>query len=407
MYFNLTGALTNRIIQELKEFWALHPQFEDLPDTIQGKYAFKQRPQRAIIVKPGGASHTRLSADNFLFNIVSYIFKFKLKDWPGVSVEWVREDAQAIQANGGRFPSSPGVYFVDITRAPGFNPDTGNFENGAFLVDPLLDVRDEVVTMITSTLGQLTSVPIVPGTLRLFHMPFGGLLYEDVNYTINPLTGEVTFIQPISSGTWVSADYRHPGETTGPHEFAFNFANHQAIPGVVMAFGRRAFVGDKFAVVVQDVRSPSAMAFGGRWETSMDLDLWARDVDDQREMVDMTAIYLEGILRSHLSNEGILVRSVQIGGESETIYDENAEAYYFNGTLSLSLETEWELHVPIARYIRSVSPLSREQARLLTQLSDTELADFETNLQLVESIGLGSFKDPFFRDRSLTFELIR
>jgi len=407
MYYNLTGALTNRIIQELREFWALHPQFPDLPDNIQGKFAFKQRPQHAIIVKPSGSSHTRLAADNFIFHLVSYIFQYKLKDWPGLSVEWVREDSSAIQRNEGRFPSPPGIYFIDIVQVPGYDSVTGQVVNGQFMVDPLLDVRDEKVTMVTSTLGQLMNTPLVSGTLRLYHMPFGGLLYEDVNYTIDYASGEITFLQPISSGTWVSADYRHPGATTGPHEFVFNYANHQAIPGVVLAFGRRAFVGDKLAVVVQETRSPSALAFGGRWETSMDLDIWARDVDEQREMSDMTAIYLEGILRSYLSNEGILLRSVQIGGESETVYDDNADDYFFNGSISLSLETEWEIHVPLARYIRSASPLNIEQARLLTQLRDDELADFETNLRLVEAVGLDSYKDPFFRNRSTTFELIR
>lgn len=406
MYYNLSGSLTNRIIQELREFWALHPQYPKLPNNIQGKFSFKERPQEAIIVKPSGASHTRLAADNFVGTVVSYVFQYLLDSAPGVSVEWIREDASAIQRNGGVFPSPAGIYFVEVLTLPGYHSETELSETGTFMVDPLLDVKDEAVTMTDSTSGQLLNVPLLPGTLRLYQMPYGALLYEGTNYTVTA-AGEITFVQPVPAGTYVSADYRYPHPSTGPHRFFPGFANHTAIPGVVMAFGRRASVGDKFSVIVQEYRSPSALEYGGRWEVSMDLDIWARDIDSQREIIDYTAIYLEGILRSHLSSEGIEINSVQVGGESESIYDDTADDYSYNGSISMSIDVDWSIHVPLAHFIRSASPLTLAQSKVLMALGEDELADFETNFQLVADLGLSPIEDPFFRDRSTTYELIR
>ena len=65
MFFQLTDYLTRRFIQELRRYWLTHPKFSDLPDNIQGKYSFKDRPQRGIVVKSGGGSHIPLSADNY------------------------------------------------------------------------------------------------------------------------------------------------------------------------------------------------------------------------------------------------------------------------------------------------------------------------------------------------------
>ena len=52
MFANLTVAVKRRILQELRSFWSLDPNYRDtLVPNIQGRYSFRERPQQAIIVK--------------------------------------------------------------------------------------------------------------------------------------------------------------------------------------------------------------------------------------------------------------------------------------------------------------------------------------------------------------------
>lgn len=400
IYFVLTDAIKRRFIAELREFWKFHPKYrDDLVNNIQGKFSFKERPQHGIIVKTGAGNRVDLSADNFMGVIESYVLLTRVKNKPGIAIEWIREDSHAIQRNGGRFPSAPGVYFIEI------GPDN------TFFVDPLLDVYREGVSMADSSTGQLLKSPL-PGTLSLFEMPSGFKLFEGVNYTLTlggdgKPTGEIILTDPLSSGRWLQADYRHPEESIGPIQYRELHADNKAIPGVVLAFGRRGEPGDQLAVVVQAIRSPAYLEYGGKWDLTLDIDIMSRDVFAQQEIADNTAIYLWGILRSRLSHQGIEVTDVSMGGESEEIYDENADDHFYNASLSVTVQTEWSIHVPLDTWIRQVAPLTAAQAREVAGLTDDELIGEEGNIKGFEALGIESIRDPFWSGRRGTFEVIR
>ena len=199
MYFYLTDSLTRKFIYELRQFWQHHPKFRGMVDSIQGKYSFKERPQQSIVVKTSGGSHISLSPDHYKGMVMSHVYLAKRVGKPGLSVEWVREDAVAIQNNDGRFPSPPGVYYIDVVDGA----TNGLTTKMGFFVDPLIDVRSEQVTSIDASTYQLATPPLA-GTLRLFEMPAGFLLRETVNYTVtldeqDKPTGEIKLIEPITS----------------------------------------------------------------------------------------------------------------------------------------------------------------------------------------------------------------
>mgnify|MGYP006928162489 CR=1 FL=1 len=387
-------------MEELRAFWSTHPKYrDDLVNNIQGKFSFEERPQYGIIIKTSGGNRVDLSADNYIGMIESYVYLTRVVDKPGLSLEWVREDAVAIQNNRGRFPSPPGVYFVDIAEA-----DT-------FYVDPLLDIYHEQVTQIDPVTAQLQRKPL-PGTLRLFEMPAGYLLYEGVNYTLDlgpdgKPNGGLTLINPMGTGRYLQADYRYPAESSGPHPIVEMHANNQAIPGVVLAFGRRVEKGDQLAVVVQSLRSPSALEYGGKWELSLDIDVVARDVYSQQEIADMTVMFLWGILRSRLALQGIEITEVGLGGESEEVYDEAGDDYFYNASLTLTCQTDWGIHVPLDQWLRMASPSTVSASRAFAGMTDEELVGQENDLKILESLGLQKVGDPFWSGRSGTFPLIR
>ncbi|MFA6234107.1 MAG: hypothetical protein WC824_07975 [Bacteroidota bacterium] len=404
MYFQLTGALKRRFVKELRDFWATHPKYKDIVDNIQGKYSFKERPQHGIIVKTGSANKVDLSADNYIGIVTSYVFLAKYKRYPGHSIEWVREDNQAIQENGGAFPCPPGIYYVGVET----DPDDSNFL--AFYVDPLLDIYHEQIVPV-GTQAILANAPVA-GTLRLYEMPAAYMLIEGVNYTLvldgsGKPTGEITLNQALTGGRYLSADYRYPATSTGPWRIHPGFANNQAIPGCVLAFGNRAELNDRLAVVIQDVRRPAAMEYGGRWSLTLDFDVTSRDVYAQQEIADQSVIYLWGVLRPRLSTEGLEMMDISMGGESEEIYDETGDDYYYNSSFNLTVETEWSIHVPLPIFLRSVTDLTVDQSRAMASLSDEDAAAIQSNIRVLDSLDLEAVADPYYTGRTDTYETMR
>jgi len=404
MYFQLTGALKRRFIEELRRYWSYHPKYRnDLPNNIQGKFSFKERPQHGIIVKTGSGSRVDLSADNYLGVIESYCLLTRVNNKPGFSIEWIREDAVAIQNNQGYFPSAPGVYYIDVQEeTPG---------SLVFYVDPLLDVSHEPVAMSSPTTGQLAHPPLA-GTTRIYEMPSGFKYVEGANYTLDrnlagELTGGLTLMQPLTGGRWLQADYRYPIESRGPYPLVEMHANNAAIPGVVLAFGRRAQAGDQMAVMVHDIRRPAYMEYGGKWDLTIEFDVMSRDVYAQQEISDSTIMYIWGVLRSHLSHQGIEISDVSMGGESEEVYDENGDDYFYNSNFSVTAQTSWSIHVPLDNWLRSVVPLTADQAAAIAALPDDQLPGHDGNIQAMESLGIQAISDPFWSGRDGTFEMVR
>ena len=227
------------------------------------------------------------------------------------------------------------------------------------------------------------------------------------NYTCDPQTGLITLTAPLTGGRRLTADYRYPGASTGPHRIYPMHANNTVIPGAVLAFGHRNGKGDRLAVVVQSTREAAALEFGGQWSLSLDFDVMARDVFAQQEILDFSVMFIMGVLRSRLSTEGIEMQDISLGGESEEVYDENGDDYFYNASFSLTVQTEWSIHVPLGPQLRRVLPFTSAEARGYSILSDDDIAKVSTNIHLLESLGLEAVSDPFFTGRTDTFETIK
>ena len=394
MYYVLSHALTRRFIEELRNFWAYHPRYrDDLVENIQGKYSFDERPQHGIIVKTSGGSMLKMAADNFIGTIHSHAYLTKVDRYHGTFIEWVREDGRGIQDNGGRFPSPPGVYYIEITAYD------ENTSMGEFYVDRLLTVRNETVTMANTSEGTLQRKPLT-GTLALYETPSGIRLN---NFNFDSSNSSIELVRPLGKGNGLSADYRYAVPSLGPIPFKSMRANNSAIPGVVLAFGREVEVGDRVAVVVTNRREPACQEYGGRWTLNMDFDVISRDVHSQREIIDRTMTFVFGTLRPRLSSEGIEIMDLSFGGEVEEVYDETGDDYYYNANFSITLETEWSVHVPFGPWMRSVSAIGKED--MSAAEANPENAPSES--LAMRSLGISRNIDPFIPGRSASYEVIK
>lgn len=402
MYYYLTAALKERILTELRSFWGRHPRYVsndqrlNLVNYIQGKYPFDERPQRSITVKNSSSTHVALSADNFVGNLVTHAFLARVPGKPGTSIEWVKENERLVGRNA--FPSEQGIYFVEITKE--YIEGTG----GEFVVDPVIDREAESVVMDSDTTGQLQSAP-VPGTLRLYEEPGDFPLVEGQHYTVST-SGAITLTYPLTGGRSLSADYRVAAERRGPFPFRANHSDVQAIPGVVLVFGRRFSAGDVQAVVVNDRRCISAKVYGGRWDITLDFEVMARDVHDQEEIIDATVMYLQGIARSRLSSDGIEVGAINMGGETEELYNDTEDTYYYGASFSCTFQTDWEIHEPMGLTLRRIIDTDLDTANSIPGLTPEEVAQITSNFKILERNSLIALKDPFFTKRGNTFETL-
>lgn len=411
-YNFLTQQIQRLFVDELRKFWQWDPKYNgvsksfhgSLNEHIKGRQGEQERGQIALVVKVGSGNPVPLAPDRFQGHVMSYIYLAHVEGSPGLALEWVRENYVAIQNNGGRFPSAPGVYFLDLCDADG-KPSTTQFH-----IDPLLTIRDEVPLHIQPKQYQLSQGKFVKGTLRVVRMPGNIRLYEPANYTADPATGIITLVPDFEDDEFISVEYRYGGATMGPFCLQEERALIEPLPGVVLAFGRQIVPGDRLAVVVDDTRDLTALEYGGRWEIGVDFDVIARDVITQREIFDKTVLYMDAVLRPRLSSMGIEILNMSLGGESEDTYDENADDYFYMGSFSIQVQTDWSIHVPLGATITQIEPGAPSgpvgptippYMETLAGLSPEELITVQFRQKMLASLGLRLWgpRDPFYTGR--------
>lgn len=226
------------------------------------------------------------------------------------------------------------------------------------------------------------------------------------DYIFDAQTGRVDIIKPLKVGAEITADYKYKGESTGPYGIKQDRSNNHAIPGVVLAFGKRIQDHDKMAVVVHPDRVAVADEYGGRWDMSIDIDIITRDPMDREEISDMVLIYFFAIRKSSLTEEGIEITDVSFGGETEDIYDESAEEMYYNSSISLSMQTDWSLHVPKPLVIERVTPVSYEEEAKFAGTGEDPSSDL-LQPQDAEGQTLKQLESIYLKGRNRDFEFIK
>ena len=339
MFHNLTLAVRDRMIRELKDYWAGHPRYEDLSANIQGKYSFEERPQFGMVVKTTGASNVVLSPDNFIGTVKGYVSLAKVVGKKSVSFEWVKEDPS--------IKPEVGVYHFQV------QDDTSNPDPNAFKVVYQRYVRrqEDILLFTDPTTIELNYVP-VENSLRLREYPSGRSL-DSSEYSVDGTT--ITLTEEVAKGLSLRATYTSKDEFLGgPYDVRPSMAYYDIIPGVVISVGRWIEVGDELVVVVEDQQAIVAQEYGGRWDVSVDIELIARDAHSQADIADRTVVWMWSTLRPNLANLGMSMTDVSFGGESEEAYDENGDDYFYMASMSCTLQTEWFIHIPILPPIQGI-----------------------------------------------------
>ncbi len=346
MYFSVSNSLKKRLVLMFQDILADHPIFEKA--KVYTKFPQEERPKYAIIVRAAAGTTQKLSLDNFIAIHRGFCTLANLKGIQGNSIEWVKDDQENLDKM-----SASGFYVVKITS---HDPTSNDFQ---FTVDPYLIVEDEILEIQTLRGKEgaiLKNLPVNPNSEIVYSESHQFELKRDIDYTIDYPSGEIIFSQPINNiYTPIAVDYQVLSSQQGPYTTEYYHADNTAIPGVVLAFGDRLKVGDEQVVVVSKQDEPVAQVFGGRWILDFDVIGLAQDPDQQERLVDYVVTSLWARYQEQLTNEGIVIRDFSLSGENEDLEIEVPEEYNFTGGISFSMETDWEVFVPLISKLRRIN----------------------------------------------------
>jgi len=389
-YSWLSSPIKKKLIHELRSILESHPRYRGDAQNVQNKFAFTERPQRGIILNNTSADRVRLSADNYIGCLSSFCMLAYYTDFPGTTIEWVRENSDLlykISPKRNIFPSHPGVYNISITEVP----DEAHNIPGKFVITPLLTITNEPLIVFSSSGdfdAQLSHENIYPGSVRLWLDQRIALL-EGVDFIVENTTGYVTFLKPTPTGYSVSADYRFIIPDQGPLDFKSEEFDATSIPGVVIAFGDRAQKGDRLSIVVTDERVDTASIYGGKFEINTELIVFTRDAEDREKMSDYVIIkMLER--QNDLGFLGIELLDISPGGESEEVYNEATDDYFYDSTISLSLRVDWESYIPLPIEVEAIRMTSKSAEQETGYLDGTFPYDLLKTGSPVEVAGVNT-----------------
>jgi uncharacterized Zn finger protein len=343
MLFAVSNAVKKRLCQVFQEIVSTHPIFEKT--KVYTKFPQEERPKTALIIRSVSGGSQKLGLDNFITTQVGFSTLANLKGISGDSLEWVRDDQENLDKI-----SPPGFYIVKITA---HDPETNNF---TFVVDPYLIVDDEQTTIkfIKGKEGiQLKNKPVNPNSETVYSQSHKFEFKRDIEYTIDYQTGEILFSETVDKKyTPITVDYQVLSTQKGPFTTEYYMLDNIAIPGVILAFGDRLKVGDEQVIVVENRQREVAKVYGGRWQLNVDIICIAQDPDQQERLLDFVITSFWARYQDILANEGMSVIDFSLSGEAEDLETDLPEEYSFTAGISFSMETDWELHVPMISTLR-------------------------------------------------------
>jgi hypothetical protein len=377
----LTNATKRRVIREIKKILYDHPRYRADSENVQNKFSFSERPNRGVVINGTSADRVRLSADNYVGRHSSFVMLTPVENFPCTSIEWVVENVNELSKISPRrdiFPSAPGVYRVKVLDLP----DEAHNTPGHFTVDTILTVHNEPLIVFQSSAdqdAQISHENIYQGSLRLW-LDNRIALIPDVDYSIDYVSGYVTFLKSTPAGESITADYRYASPNTGNFPFYREHSDVDAIPGVVLAFGDRVQQFDQIDIVVTDERVHTMDVYGGKFEINFELLAFTKDSDDREKMSDYIIVKILEIQNS-LGFEGIELLDVSPGGENEEVYNAETDDYFYDSTISLSFRVDWEIYVPL--------PVVVQRAELTSLQAEQENGHLTTNYPN-DLVGLGN-----------------
>jgi len=441
MYAFLDDAISNRMVDLLRELAQANPAYRDITPHITTAFPYTEKPQRGLYIDGVDSTHVPLSPNNYVGTKISHVFSALVGPTPvdkenekertfpqGQFIEWVREDSDfynkvvkedltsQVGSGANAFQASHGNWIVDLdsdrevtvsdvhlwiddqlVTPIGIDPIAGIiYTNWIFpnstvkleyryrnIPDPsglhFIQITSEntlskrlmgvvrKATLVEEYNGevsfQLPHTNILQQSLRI-HLPHHYKLTEGSQYSVNYLTGLITILTPslLPQKKALYVSYRYDGGQVNGIAFEPGSSSNKIVPGAVIAFGEKIEMGAVGVVGTLPERVDIAEIYGGRWDAGVTLAVYARSQDAMEELADFFAVSIIGVLKEKLDSQGLALTSVSNGSRSKASYVEGDQDEYYVKTISISLQTDWEIHKSIPLRIEGFGSTFGESA---------------------------------------------
>lgn len=92
------------------------------------------------------------------------------------------------------------------------------------------------------------------------------------------------------------------------------------------------------------IRTPKFHTLVGAWDQTFEIKVVTEDEVDREEIADIIMVSLQGSRRLEMQRDGVFIRSMSTGGETEQTYS-NDHLYMIS--INLDIRSEWKIHIPI------------------------------------------------------------
>ena len=378
----MTHHTKRRFMAELKSMLQNHPRYVEDVQNVVNKFGYKERASRGIIINSTSAERVRLSADNYVGRQKSFVVMSPYRNSKGTSIEFVNENMPALEAinpNRNVFPTPPGFFVISIDSLP--NDGTG--EPGYFTLKQYLSAEDPSLLTFNDSrdfIAYLSHQNIYPGSVQIYFDDRIRLI-PDVDYTVDYGTSEIRFLKDTPTGYTVSAKYRHGYGEDRKLEFHRNAYQTEIVPGVVLAFGDRATIGDQVSIRINESRVETADVYGGKFEVNLELLTYSKDASDREQLVDYVTTSILG-RQMALIDSGIELMEVSPGSDAEETFNPETDEYYYEQSISVQLRVDWMIMVPLMLDNVDIEMTSAEMDKTRGHLDGTYTYDL---LKAIES----------------------
>lgn len=94
-YNNLLFSVKRRILDEVVSAFNQHPSYSKKVE-VYNKFPYQERVQYGVILRNSSASVVRMSPDNYMAELITHVRLVRHTNYPGLSVEWARENAPEV-----------------------------------------------------------------------------------------------------------------------------------------------------------------------------------------------------------------------------------------------------------------------------------------------------------------------
>lgn len=136
--------------------------------------------------------------------------------------------------------------------------------------------------------------------------------------------------------------------------------------------------------VMKEILTPTHRVYSGVWEMNFDIGIYSESHSELEEITEIVSMVLQYASFNELRANGLVIKSVSIGGESAEAY---ANDYVFSHTVSIATRSEWRVEIPLENVVEKIVfyfDVARTPIPGQKTIADVQALKFEDVIEIAE-----------------------